>query len=154
AAGVGADGIAADPEGAVDSFRRAADAGLREGAVSFIRHAYFALRDEDLAEEVARRAKALLADDPDGSGHLLCGWLAFNGYGFPKDAAESLRLHREAAARGNADAMFEIYVLQSTGQGTEKDEAAALEWCKKAAEKGQARACYNLGAFYATGRGV
>jgi TPR repeat protein len=154
ASGVGVDGIAADPEGAIESFRNAADAGLREGAVAFVRHAYFVLRDPDVAEEAGRRALALLTDDPDGSAHLLCGYLAFQGYGRPKDAVESLRLHREAAARGNADAMFEIYVLLSTGQGAEKDEATALEWCQKAASQGHARACYNLGAFYATGRGV
>ncbi len=147
-------GVDADPAAALDAYRCAAEAGSRAGALAFVRHAYFQLRDPELAEEVELRAQALLADDPDGRAHLLCGYLSFQGYGLPKDATESVRLHREAAERGNADAMFELYVLFSTGQGVEKDEATALRWCEKAAEAGQARAAYNLGAFYATGRGV
>src|SRR5262249_51924932 len=58
------------------------------------------------------------------------------------------------AKQKNPDAMFELYVLYSTGQGVAHDDKEALKWCKKAADMGQHRACYNMGAFYATGRGV
>jgi TPR repeat protein len=106
------------------------------------------------AADAHRAIDAARADDADGRNHHFAGLLAFHGFGTPRDVEAAFRLHELAAARGDVDAMFELYVLLSTGQGVSKDEAKSLAWCMKAAELGHARACYNLGAFYATGRGV
>lgn len=89
-----------------------------------------------------------------GAEERYLGWLAFHGIGCPKDQAESLRWHRAAAAKGDADAMFELYAMLSTGQGGALDEAEALTWCRRAAEAGSARAMANMGGFHATGRMV
>jgi TPR repeat protein len=112
------------------------------------------LDDPPHAADAHRAVDAARAADAEGRNHHFAGLLAFHGFGTLRDAAAALRLHGVAAARGDADAMFELYALLSTEQGAAKDEAGALAWCTKAAELGHARACYNLGAFYATGRGV
>ena len=154
----GCDGLTSPAHWAAqEAYRKGAEAGSRPASLKVVSHAYFKMRDEDepnLAPDIGERALALLDEDEDGLAHLLAGYMAFTGWGLPKDAVESVRLHQRAAELGNADAMFELYVLYSTGQGAAKDEVAALDWCRKAAEKGQARAAYNLGAFYATGNGV
>jgi TPR repeat protein len=83
------------------------------------------------------------------------GLLYYNGeWWFEKDLKKSVKYHTKAAELGNADAMFELYVLYSTGTGVKKDNKVAIEWCQKAAEKGQPRACSNMAGFYATGNGV
>lgn len=92
--------------------------------------------------------------DPEGRVHYMLGLFAFNGIGGPVDFAASGALHELAAARGNADAMFELYVLTVQGVGRAADEAAALVWCQRAAEAGNLRAMGNLGGFYATGNGL
>ena len=79
--------------------------------------------------------------------------MTFRGFGTGSDPQESFRLHEVAAQRGNADGMFELYVLLSTGQGVAK-EARALQWCERAAAQDHGRALYNMGSFHATGRGV
>ena len=91
--------------------------------------------------------------DPDGSIHYLLGLMTFHGFGCSADASACAVFHREAAQRGDRDAMFELYVLYSTGTGLDRDSRVAMDWCRKAAELKQMRACYNLGAAYATGRG-
>lgn len=83
------------------------------------------------------------------------GLLYYNGESWlPSDYAISLDYHQKAAALGNADAMFELYVYYATGIGTDIDPDTAIDWNMKAANAGSDRACYNLGAFYATGNGV
>lgn len=71
-----------------------------------------------------------------------------------KDLKKSVKYHTQAAELEDPDAMFELYVLHSTGDGVKLDNKIAVEWCKKAAAKGQLRACYNMGSFYATGNEV
>ncbi len=83
------------------------------------------------------------------------GLLYYNGeWWLKQDLKKSLAYHTKAAEMDNADAMFELYVLYSTGQGVKKDMKVAMDWCKKAADLGQFRACYNMGAFYYSGNGV
>jgi TPR repeat protein len=83
------------------------------------------------------------------------GLFYYNGEWWKKkDLKKSVRYHTQAAELEYPDAMFELYVLYSTGDGVKLDNKTAVEWCKKAAAKGQLRACYNMGSFYATGNGV
>lgn len=145
-------GVAPDRAAAVECWRRGADAGDREATLAVVRDAIYASSgDAALAQ---RLIAPLLANDDDGRAHVLAGYMALRGFGEAADASKSVELHRKAAEVENADAMFELYVLGSTGQGMEIDEARDLSWCVRAAELGQPRACYNLGTFYAKGRGV
>jgi hypothetical protein len=132
--------------------RRGAEAGDRECGLTWAREELD--RPEPDHALLHRVLAPLLADDPDGRAHLIAGYVAFRGLGEPASPSKSASLQRIAAEKGNADAMFELYVHASTGQGMERDEEEALRWCTRAAELGQDRACYNLGAFHATGRGV
>lgn len=143
----------AAPLPALTAFRRAAEDGSRKARLALLGHLYFHLREPQYADEAAALLPGLLEPDPDGAGHLLAGYMALTGFGAPQDAAESVRLHREAARRGSRSGMFEMYVLLSTGTGVDKDEAAALRYCRQAAELGHPRAAYNMGAFHATGLG-
>ncbi len=61
---------------------------------------------------------------------------------------------REAAAGGDAKALFEIASRYAEGRGVEEDAAAAARWYEKAAEQGLAPAQYRVGTFYEKGIGV
>jgi TPR repeat protein len=140
-----------DIDGAVEHYAAAArigDGEVKALAADLIRRA----DREDLAHE----AIAWLESARDGSGaaeHVL-GLYAFHGFGRGQDHVAALTLHEAAAARGHADAMFELYAMYAQGLGTVADGTRALAWCSKAAEAGNARAMANLGGFYATGNGV
>lgn len=113
----------------------------------------------DTSSEAAARdavlAMARFADrEPTGRAHRLLGYLAFHGLGCPKSVVTSFGHHRAAASCGDADAMFELYVMFIQGLGTTADADEALLWCERAAEAGSVRAMANLGGMYATGRGV
>jgi TPR repeat protein len=59
-----------------------------------------------------------------------------------------LRLHQEAAARGNPDALFELFVYAMNGIG---EKQKAVFYLQEAAKREQPRAMANLGALHATG---
>lgn len=108
----------------------------------------------------ARHAEALAwldgarGDDPEGRVRYIEALYAFHGLGRPADHAAARILHEEAAVRGHADAMFELYAMNAQGLGGPEDRAAAIRWCARAAAAGNRRAMANLGAFHATGNGL
>ncbi len=61
---------------------------------------------------------------------------------------------REAAAGGDARALFEIGSRYAEQRGVKQDMAAAAKWYEKAAELGFAPAQYRIGNFYEKGIGV
>lgn len=61
---------------------------------------------------------------------------------------------REAAATGNADALFEIARRYTDGEGVGRDLAKAAEWYEQAARAGSAPAQYRLANFLEKGHGV
>lgn len=69
------------------------------------------------------------------------------------DVAAAAVTHERAAAAGNADAMFELYVLHATGEGVPRSAGKAHDWLVRAADLGQPRALYNVAAGLATGQG-
>ena len=75
---------------------------------------YWTFKRYDEAHAYALKA---LKDDPGGDTRYLLGLMAYDGRGRPKDVTESARLHREAAERGNPDAMFELLVFAMNGIG-------------------------------------
>ncbi|MFT3839876.1 MAG: tetratricopeptide repeat protein [Myxococcaceae bacterium] len=143
-----------DRDAALIAFRKAAATGSRAARLGLAAHIYYDHKKPELADEARVLLDALVADDADGQATLLLGHFHSQGFGVPKDTAKSLGLHRESAARGNANAMFELSVLLSIGDGVAPDPKQAREWVRKAAEAGHARAMYNMGAFAATGNGT
>ncbi|TKT74235.1 peptidoglycan-binding protein [Aquamicrobium sp. LC103] len=61
---------------------------------------------------------------------------------------------REAAAAGDAKALYEIGNRYAEGQGVETDLAKAASWYERAAELGLAPAQYRIGNLYEKGIGV
>lgn len=61
---------------------------------------------------------------------------------------------REAAAGGDAKALFEIGSRYAEARGVKEDLKAAAKWYEKAAEQGLAPAQYRIGNFYEKGIGV
>ncbi len=61
---------------------------------------------------------------------------------------------REAAADGDAKALFEIGSRYAEARGVKEDLKAAAKWYEKAAEQGLAPAQYRIGNFYEKGIGV
>jgi TPR repeat protein len=140
-------GVIEDREFAIESYKRAAELGSDYGAYLTAYNLYWTFKRYDQAYTYAQRA--LKGDDPEGAVRYLLGLMAYNGRGRPKDVPESLRLHQEAAQRGNGDALFELFVYAMQGIG---DRSKALSYLQEAAKRNQPRACANLGALYATGQ--
>ncbi|HEV7252876.1 MAG TPA: peptidoglycan-binding protein [Mesorhizobium sp.] len=61
---------------------------------------------------------------------------------------------REAAAAGDAKALFELGARYSEGRGVTADMIAAAQWLEASAGLGFAPAQYRLGSLYEKGRGV
>ncbi|WP_027039531.1 peptidoglycan-binding protein [Mesorhizobium ciceri] len=61
---------------------------------------------------------------------------------------------RDAAASGDAKALFEIGSRYAESRGVKEDMAAAAKWYEKSAELGFAPAEYRIGNFYEKGIGV
>lgn len=142
------------PDGALEWWEAGAAGGDVFAARQLVTNLWPRRDREALARARPFVLRAVEAGESCGLEERYLGWMAFQGIGGDKDVDASMRWQLAGAAKGDADAMFELYVLLATGQGCEPDEAAALEWCKRAAEAGSARAMANLGGFYATGRGV
>ena len=140
-------GVPENREEALAAYKRAGDLGSAEGAYIAAYNLYWTFKRYDEAHAYAQ--KALKGEDPKGELRYLLGLMAYNGRGQPKDVPDSLRLHLEAAERGNADAFFELFVYAMSGIG---DRGKAVTYLKEAARRDQPRACYNLGALYATGQ--
>ena len=63
-------------------------------------------------------------------------------------------LLRQAAARGNLSALFEVGRIYTDGNGIERDLTEAAKWYRLAAERGHGPAQYRLGNFYEKGHGM
>ncbi|MGY8663252.1 tetratricopeptide repeat protein [Bradyrhizobium sp. UFLA05-109] len=140
-------GVPESKEEAIAAYKHGADLGSDYGAYIVAYNLYWTFKRYDEAYDYAIRA--LKGTDPDGALRYLLGLMAYNGRGRPKDVAESLALHLEAAKRGNADAYFELSVYAMQGIG---DRSKAVFYLKQAGQRDQPRACANLGALYATGQ--
>lgn len=138
-------GLPEDREAALAAYKTAAARGAHYGNYLAAYNLYWTFERYDEAYAYARKA---LDDDPGGDTRYLLALMAYNGRGRPKDVAESLRLHREAARLGQPDAMFELFVFAMNGIG---ERGKALFYLREAAEREQPRAMANLGALHATG---
>lgn len=73
--------------------------------------------------------------------------------GLPPETVGALAL-RQAAAKGDPLAQFEVAARLTEGRGVAQDLAAAVVWYEKAAVSGLAPAQYRLGSLYEKGQGV
>jgi TPR repeat protein len=71
-----------------------------------------------------------------------------------KDYLEGMRLMRQAADQGNAEAQTYVGYFYEKGLGVPKDNAEALSWYRKAAALGYPAAQRNIGNFYEKGLAV
>ncbi|WP_405094491.1 tetratricopeptide repeat protein [Micromonospora sp. NBC_01412] len=143
------------PAAALEKYRAADRLGHRPGSIAWLTWSYFENAPD--AEQVAARLDELIGEaegDGDGRLHLLRGWMRGKGYGYQKDLAAALVDHQFAAARRNADALFELHVIHATGLGVPEDRQRANEYLTQAAQHGHTRALHNLAALHATGDGV
>ncbi len=74
--------------------------------------------------------------------------------GVAQDFAQARVWYEKAAARGHADAQFNLAALLYAGRGGDADPAAAAAWYEKAAVQGHADAQAALGYLYENGDGV
>lgn len=132
--------------------------GIDETIVPLVRLRWF-LRREDASQAERARAYSLLEDfvakNPSNADALhYLGLLTCGGFGTSADPAAAFQIQRKAAAMGNVEATFELYVHYQTGLGIERNEVAAFEANREAAEALHPRAAYNMGVFHATGQHV
>ena len=74
--------------------------------------------------------------------------------GAPGGESAELRMLREAAERGDADAQYMLGYMYAHGDGVPEDDAEAVRWFRLAAEQGNTEAHTALGLSYAQGEGV
>lgn len=70
------------------------------------------------------------------------------------DFATSMKLYQQAAAGGNAYAMYSIGLAHFDGKGVPRSYVNALTWYKQAADKGYPQAQLALGMMNEQGQGV
>ena len=71
-----------------------------------------------------------------------------------KDSSRAVELFKEAAMRGNAEAMNSYGMCFFTGDGVGQDDSVAVRWFRASAARGFPPAMDNLSACYDLGRGV
>lgn len=149
-------GLNQDLRRAMTFAHRGALTGDRDATIAFIEAVHFAPDElvDGMYGEAAAHLNALLAEDTDPHLLTLAAWMMAAGQGYAVDLKRARALLRKAAAAGDADAHFELYVFNRNGTGRKPDEASALRHLRAAAEAGHVRAMANLGGMYATGRGV
>ena len=74
--------------------------------------------------------------------------------GVPGGESAVVRMLREAAERGDADAQYMLGYMYAHGDGVPEDDAEAVRWLRLAAEQGITEAHTALGLSYARGEGV
>ena len=78
---------------------------------------------------------------------------AVEAFELPPEKVGPLEL-RDAAAKGSAQAQFEVAAIFSEGRQFEKDPVEAAKWYERAAAQGFPPAQYRLGNLYEVGAGV
>lgn len=73
---------------------------------------------------------------------------------FAGDYAKALKLYTPLAEKDDAEAQFNLGVMNQLGQGTDKNDKAAAKWFEKSAAAGNPEAMVKLGELYNEGSGV
>jgi uncharacterized protein len=73
---------------------------------------------------------------------------------FAGDYALAMKLYTPLAEKDDAEAQFNLGVMNQLGQGTDKNDKAAVKWFEKSAALGNPEAQVKLGEMYHEGKGV
>ena len=150
AAGTGTD---KDEDGALDWYRKAADAGLVQAMnrVGLIYDNGSLGVSEDEAEATYWYRKAAEAGYDWGMYNLAIQYE--QGEGVEKSPETAFEWYLKAAQAGNSDAMYAVGRCYLQGTGTRADDTLAFEWYRKAANAGNADAMNAVGFMYDNGTG-
>lgn len=72
----------------------------------------------------------------------------------PQRWQRAVQLLKDAAAKGDPEAFYQLGALSTAGRGVELSQVTAFEHMKRAAELGLAEGQYELASMYAEGRGT
>lgn len=106
-------------------------------------------QDQDQGIQWLARADGTSVDEPIFEAKL--GKLFEHSADFPRDYVKAMALFKDAAARGNAEAQYQVGNLTEVGEGVAKSQAEALQWFRKAADLGNPKAQFELGVYFAKG---
>ena len=70
------------------------------------------------------------------------------------DYGKAAKLYGALAAKGNAEAQYNLGIMYRAGRGVPRDNKEASKWYRLAAEQGHPIAQFYLGWMYANGRSV
>ncbi len=128
--------------------RRAAEAGDTESQYALAaRYGSGDGMKRDLAQALAWLARAARG------GHALAAYrlgawyddYAGDAHADPPDAKLAVKWYRQAAARGEVHAMFNLGLKYQQGRGVPRDLAEAARWYRPAADRGVVQAQRNMG---------
>ncbi|MEJ2705121.1 MAG: tetratricopeptide repeat protein [Sedimentisphaerales bacterium] len=142
-------GVKEDTTKELDWYRKAAEAGHREGMVE---HGWACYRTEDFENAFKSFNKA--AEQGSAEALLSLGWLYSKGQGVSMNRSKAVELWRKAADRGHPQAMLFLGATYANGEGVIQDYQQAVSWYKKGADRGDATCMFGLGLMYSTGRGI
>lgn len=144
---------ARDYAGALQLYRRAADAG-QPHAMAQVGLCYdlgHGVRT-DYAEAMRWYQKAAQLGDLDAMAYI--GGLYAYGDGVPLNYPEALAWYHKSADAGGAAGMNKLGLAYQNGVGVPKNPALALQWYLKAANLGDMYAMDNLGVMYLGQSGI
>lgn len=143
---------------AESALQKAIETGAEGARLELVKIRWFYKRETATEPERAdafRTIQSIVKAEPENAEAIFfLALLTTHGFGTAASPTEGFQLQKRAAALGETDAMFELYIHHAVGLGVPKDEAKAFEACLSAAEAGHSRAMYNIGAFHAAGRGI
>jgi TPR repeat protein len=106
-------------------------------------------------EDTKKKVFAVFQTGADHGHTISMGFLGLfysEGFGVAQDYAKSREWYEKAAAKDNANAMYELGQIYSEGFGVARDYAKAREWFEKAAAKDNSNAMFELGVLYSNGQ--
>jgi TPR repeat protein len=146
-------GIDADPAGAADLYRQAAELG-HTGAMTALGGLYEQGAGVEKHPKEAVRWYRAAADKGDARGMTQLAALYETGEGIVQNETEAATLYRRAASQGSAKALNNLGLMLRDGRGAPKDENEAFQLFQKAAGLDFPNAMHNLAEAYAKGRGT
>ncbi|MDE2730342.1 MAG: tetratricopeptide repeat protein, partial [Bacteroidota bacterium] len=116
----------------------------------------------DTAEELFQRGRTSATSPPaatdaprDTAEELFQrGRTYAEGLGVPQNYREAVRLYRQSADQGNAEAQVSLGNMYSWGRGVSQNDGEAVRLYRQSADQGNAYAQFRLGYMYFWGRGV
>lgn len=146
------DGVAKDPQKAVEWFKKAAEEGNIEG-ITALGDCYFNGVGSHVNVFEAVKLYSEAAERGYANAQLKLGILLLTGRGVTMDFKNGIAWIEKAANQGNADAQTYLGVLYYTGDRIERDYNLAFKWFNKAAGNNP-EASYYLSRYYMEGQGV